>query len=920
VSAYQAAVEGHLLHRGDVAEAQLQQAKELQDKTGRSLGTALWSLNLLGQPEYLRILSEVSGCPVLTEWLMTSSSRVDFTLASAFEPASLSQLGFFPYAWSDSRTLIVVVTEPGNPGVARAVGKMWPQATLMEVLARENQILSLIIEANLERELQAQQKLSPAQWQEARSLRDTLGAPLGTVLSALGYLRSLDYLEILSHLTGLPIFSRLIGTGFLQIDINLLQRFDPHVMLKNHFFPLARVDDRTLMVMVVDPLDLATEATIFAVLPGIELVKVLGTERNITYLLDHFYQQQFSEQVFLQVQGDLTSTALQQVQVTWKRTGSPLGQILTRLGFLPPMDYLDILSRLTGLPVFSRLLGTKFLQVDTSLMQRFDPELMMQRLFFPLDRIDEQSVMILVQDPHNLFIDEILEEKLPGDKVVKVLGTEADITQLIDHFYQEAFSRQAVYQLLARSPEESAARVFTSPQIAVAYLVGMILVWNLASDCWGTLAFILSLISLFYAASILFKLILSIGGAARRAQSVAVQNLPALDDETLPMYTVLVPVYNEPEVVPILIDALSRLDYPHEKLDVLLLLEEKDLVTIEAAKAANPPRYVRFIYIPDSQPKTKPKACNYGLAFARGEYLTIYDAEDIPDPDQLKKALIAFRTGSESLVCVQAALNYFNRGENLLTRMFTLEYSYWFDFMLPGLEAWQLPIPLGGTSNHFRTDRLRELGGWDPFNVTEDADLGIRASQRGYTVGVIDSTTYEEANCRINNWLRQRSRWIKGYMQTWLVHNRHPWRSLQTLGLKNWLAYQFFIGGTIVTFLSSPLLWGLFLYWLVTQSNWLQDLFPPGWVLYIALFNLLIGNCLAVYLNMIAVFGRRYYDLLPYALLNPLYWQLHSIAAYLALWQLFTKPFYWEKTIHGLSKFSKAEPSSSVQPETGTPT
>jgi cellulose synthase/poly-beta-1,6-N-acetylglucosamine synthase-like glycosyltransferase len=261
---------------------------------------------------------------------------------------------------------------------------------------------------------------------------------------------------------------------------------------------------------------------------------------------------------------------------------------------------------------------------------------------------------------------------------------------------------------------------------------------------------------------------------------------------------------------------------------------------------------------------------------------------------------------------VQAALNYFNRGENFLTRLFTLEYSYWFDYMLPGLEAWRLPIPLGGTSNHFRTDRLRELGGWDPFNVTEDADLGIRASQRGYTVGVIRSTTYEEANCRVKNWLRQRSRWIKGYMQTWLVHNRHPWRSLRTLGLKNWLAYQFFIGGTIVMFLSSPLLWGLFLYWLVTQANWLDELFPSGWVLYVALFNLLIGNSLAVYLNMIAVLGRGYYDLLPYALLNPLYWQLHSVAAYLALWQLFSKPFYWEKTIHGLSRVSKADPPTSA--------
>jgi cellulose synthase/poly-beta-1,6-N-acetylglucosamine synthase-like glycosyltransferase len=314
-----------------------------------------------------------------------------------------------------------------------------------------------------------------------------------------------------------------------------------------------------------------------------------------------------------------------------------------------------------------------------------------------------------------------------------------------------------------------------------------------------------------------------------------------------------------------------------------------------------PPHYIRFIYIPDSKPKTKPKACNYGLAFAQGEYLTIYDAEDIPDPDQLKKAILAFRHGSPDLVCVQAALNYFNRDENFLTRMFTLEYSYWFDYLLPGLDSLRLPIPLGGTSNHFRTDRLLELGGWDPFNVTEDADLGIRASQRGYRVGVIDSTTYEEANCRLKNWIRQRSRWIKGYMQTWLVHNRDPWKSLKTLGLGNWLAYQFFIGGTIVCFLSNPILWLFFIYAAISRAPWLEQLFP-GWMLYISLFNLILGNSIGIYLNMIAVFRRKYYNLTLYALLNPIYWLLHSAASYMALWQLFTKPFYWEKTIHGLSK------------------
>jgi cellulose synthase/poly-beta-1,6-N-acetylglucosamine synthase-like glycosyltransferase len=905
---YQTALEAKLVAEGYLTAEQLQRAKALQEKVFCPLGKALWSLNFLTYAEFLRVLAAATGRPLLLDWLTTSGRRIDPTLASAFEAALLSQTGFFPCAWQDDTTVIVAVTEPANPAVTQAVGKVWPHAEILELLARDNQILSLVVEANLEGELLASGQLTPKQWQEVRDLQANTGAPLGTVLSSLGYLGSTDYLEILSRLTGLPIFSRLIGTGFLQVDPSLMQRLAPHVMLRNRFFPLAWVGEQSLMAMVVDPLDLATEAAIFAEWPGIELVKVLGTERDVAHLLDYVSRQQFSAKVLLQVEADLSASSLHQVQVTWERTKSPLGRILTRLGFLKPIDYLDILSSLTGLPVFSRLLGTKFLQVDRSLMRYFDAEAMVKHLFFPLTWLGERSLLVLVEDPQDLSIDQIIDDRVPGVEVVKALGTEGDITRLVDHYYQEEFSRQAIFQLLARSPEESAARVFTPAQLFVLYVGLMACVWNLSSDWWGTLRVALALLSGFYVAAVLFKLCVSLLGWARQSQRrVGVEDVAAVSDESLPLYTVLVPVYNEPAVVPLLLQALSRLDYPHEKLDVLLLLEEKDLATIAAAKAANPPRYIRFIYIPDSHPKTKPKACNYGLAFARGEYVTIYDAEDIPDPDQLRKAIAAFRRGSDRLVCVQAALNYFNRDENFLTRMFTLEYSYWFDCLLPGLEALRLPIPLGGTSNHFRTERLRELGGWDPFNVTEDADLGIRASQRGYTVGVIHSTTYEEANCRLKNWLRQRSRWIKGYMQTWLVHNRHPWRSLRALGVQNWLAYQFFIGGTIIMFLSSPILWGLFVYWLLTQADWLVRIFPPGWALYTALFNLILGNALAVYLNITAVFSRGYYELLPYAFLNPLYWQLHSIAAYLALWQLFTKPFYWEKTHHGLTKFARPE-------------
>ncbi|PWS26345.1 hypothetical protein DHW03_16320 [Pedobacter yonginense] len=238
--------------------------------------------------------------------------------------------------------------------------------------------------------------------------------------------------------------------------------------------------------------------------------------------------------------------------------------------------------------------------------------------------------------------------------------------------------------------------------------------------------------------------------------------------------------------------------------------------------------------------------------------------------------------------------------------MFTLEYSYWFDYMLPGLERMSLPIPLGGTSNHFVTEKLRELGKWDPFNVTEDADLGIRAFAKGYKVALLNSTTYEEANNEYFNWIRQRSRWIKGYMQTYLVHMRNPFKLIKKVGFKGFFAFNFFIGAIPVTFIAYPILICLFIIYLFFDGASIKEIFPP-WVMYISLFNFFAGNMLIVYINMVAVFKRRYYGLILLATLNPVYWLLHSISAYKALWQLIYNPFYWEKTVHGLTKIGFKE-------------
>jgi len=244
--------------------------------------------------------------------------------------------------------------------------------------------------------------------------------------------------------------------------------------------------------------------------------------------------------------------------------------------------------------------------------------------------------------------------------------------------------------------------------------------------------------------------------------------------------------------------------------------------------------------------------------------------------------------------------------------MFTLEYSYWFDYMLSGLETLDVPIPLGGTSNHFKLATLLELGAWDPFNVTEDADLGLRVFDNGLKVGVVNSTTLEEANNEFFNWIRQRSRWIKGYMQTYLVHMRNPARLVRQVGWRGFFGFNFFIGGTSFTFLLYPILLAFFAIYEIFKFSFIRSVFPD-WILYISIFNFVAGNVLMIYVNMLAVFKRRYYELILFAILSPAYWLMHSQAAYMGLWQLITKPFYWEKTNHGLSKLSST--SAVVTPE-----
>lgn len=451
----------------------------------------------------------------------------------------------------------------------------------------------------------------------------------------------------------------------------------------------------------------------------------------------------------------------------------------------------------------------------------------------------------------------------------------------------------AQHGLLLRSPEFSARTVVSAWQgasAAAVVLVFALLAW--LAPAATTLALEFAASSVFIAC---IGLRLLAWGAA--APPRPLRPLP-VDTAQLPVYSVLVALHRESEVVPQLLAALGRLEWPRSRLEIKLVCEADDAETLDALRRYRLRPEMEVVLVPPALPRTKPKALAYALPLCSGDYVTLYDAEDRPDPLQLVEAWQHFQQASPQVACLQAPLVVTNNRASALSAMFAFEYAALFRAILPWLARRGLVVPLGGTSNHFRRAALEEVGGWDAFNVTEDAELGIRLARYGYRTEVIARPTFEEAPETVAVWLPQRIRWFKGWMQTWLVHMREPAALWREIGPASFLVMQIMSLGMVASALFHPFFLGSVLYGT-------GALFFGAWggadlaILLVGLGNVLAGYCAFIVLGLATLTPHEKARPVTLALLTPFHWMMLSLAAWVALWEIYRRPHHWSKTPHG---------------------
>ncbi|MET4101233.1 cellulose synthase/poly-beta-1,6-N-acetylglucosamine synthase-like glycosyltransferase [Roseovarius sp. MBR-78] len=488
-----------------------------------------------------------------------------------------------------------------------------------------------------------------------------------------------------------------------------------------------------------------------------------------------------------------------------------------------------------------------------------------------------------------------LRAALPPDLAAanRLVAPRAAIQDRVAGLHRDALRDMAA----ARTPESESCRTWDAQTgtrlraTAAALVVIVALCIAFPVMVFGTLA-LWAVLTLLVAAGLKTAAFLA---AMRDAHPI-----PApLPDIPLPRVSILVPLFRETEIAHALVARLSRLTYPKCLLDVILVLEEEDKLTQETLASIDLPPWIRPVVVPDGQPRTKPRAMNYALDFCQGEIIGIFDAEDAPEPDQITQVARRFQSAPRDLACLQGVLDFYNPRQNWLARCFTIEYATWFRTILPGMARLGLALPLGGTTLYMRRDVLEELGGWDAHNVTEDADLGFRLARHGWRTEMIGTVTGEEANCRAWPWVKQRSRWLKGYMTTWLVHMRAPRRLYAQLGPRQFWGFQAHFVSAVSQVLLAPVLWS---FWLVLLGlpHPLDPVMTRGTMATIGVLFLTV-EAINICIHAQAVSGPQHRHLMRWTPTMHFYAPLAAVAAYKALYELIFKPFFWDKTAHGLS-------------------
>lgn len=570
------------------------------------------------------------------------------------------------------------------------------------------------------------------------------------------------------------------------------------------------------------------------------------------------------------------------------RNRTTMERELIAAGVIRPARYYEALARMLGLPYLEAIPPEAVVPV-----RHLDAVLRRPHLL----GVHAGGQLRHIVAPTAREIPDLLQrlDRHPGLRDRMAVAAPATIRQAVWNARADERTRETVRRLAERVGGASAATVATARQGFVAGL-GLSAVFAAALMARGVFgAGLHVLLSIFFFACVALRFAAFV--AYRRPVAVASSDAAG---EPLPVYTIVVALHDEAAIAGQLVAALKRLDWPRALLDIKLICEADDGATIAALEALDLSPEFEIVRVPPIGPRTKPKALDYALAGARGEFLVIYDAEDRPHPQQLREAHALFTKSGPELAVIQAPLVVSNARASAISALFAMEYAGLFRGLLPFLARCGLPIPLGGTSNHFRMDALLAAGAWDPHNVTEDADLGMRLYRRGYRGAVIARPTYEDAPDTTKVWMRQRTRWFKGWLQTWLVLMRTPLRLRREMGTRGFLAFQVLIAGMLVSALGHLLLVGL----VVSVGIAIVDgRFWGGSALHETLRIVDLFNFAGGYLGFVAL-SRRAMVAEEKRRVGwrwacvPLYWVAMSAAAWLAVKDLIRNPFYWAKTPH----------------------